>query len=159
MPQAQHSVTIKRPPEAVFAYLVDGEKCTEWRSGVLDIKRISGDGGVGTRYAQGVQGPMGRRVSADYEVTACEPNAHLEFQTVTGPARPHGRYDLHPAEGGTRLTFSLDAKLGGLSGLLMGGMVQKTMDSEVKAIERLKTVLEARPASTPQADTDEAAGA
>ena len=41
----------------------------------------------------------------------------------------------------------------------MGGMVQKTMDSEVKAIERLKTVLEARPASTPQADTDEAAGA
>ena len=33
MPQAQHSVTIKRPPEAVFAYLLDGEKCTEWRSG------------------------------------------------------------------------------------------------------------------------------
>jgi len=111
---------------------------------VLDIKRISGEGGVGTRYAQGVQGPMGRRISADYEVTVCEPNAHLEFQTVTGPARPHGRYDLEPADGSTRLTFSLDAKLGGLAGLFMGGMVQKTMDSEVKAIERLKAVLEGK---------------
>ena len=144
MPQAQHSVTIQQPPETVFAYLVDGEKCTEWRRGVLDIKRISGEGGVGTRYAQGVQGPMGRRISADYEVTVWEPNAHLEFQTVTGPARPHGRYDLEPADGSTRLTFSLDAKLGGLAGLFMGGMVQKTMDSEVKAIERLKAVLEAK---------------
>jgi carbon monoxide dehydrogenase subunit G len=143
MPQAQHSVTIQRPPETVFAYLVDGEKCTEWRPGVLDIKRISGEGGVGTRYAQGVQGPMRRRISADYEVTVCEPNAHLEFQTVTGPARPHGRYDLEPVDGSTRLTFSLDAKLGALAGLFMGGMVQKTMNSEVKAIERLKNVLEA----------------
>ena len=144
MPQAQHSVTIQQPPETVFAYLVDGEKCTEWRRGVLDIKRISGGGGVGTRYAQGVQGPMGRRISADYEVTVWEPNAHLEFQTVTGPARPHGRYDLEPADGSTRLTFSLDAKLGGLAGLFMGSMVQKTMDSEVKAIERLKAVLEGK---------------
>jgi len=148
MPEAQHSVTINRPPEAVFAYLVDGEKCTEWRPGVLDIKRISGEGGVGTRYAQGVRGPMGRMISADYEVTACEPNAHLEFQTVTGPARPHGRYDLEPVDGSTRLTFALDAKVGGLAGLFMSGMVQKTMDSEVKAIERLKTVLEGQPSQT-----------
>ena len=48
MPQAQHSVTIQQPPETVFAYLFDGEKCTEWRRGVLDIKRISGEGGVGS---------------------------------------------------------------------------------------------------------------
>jgi len=33
MPQAEHSVTIQQPPETVFAYLVDGEKCTEWRAG------------------------------------------------------------------------------------------------------------------------------
>src|SRR4029077_5435322 len=90
MPEEQHSVSKNRQPEPAFAYLVDGEKCTEWRPGVLDIKCVSGEGGVGTRYARGVRGPMGRRISADYEVTACEPNAHLEFQTVTGPARPHG---------------------------------------------------------------------
>lgn len=142
MPSASHSVTINRPVADVFAYVADGEKCPQWRSGVLDIKRMTGDGSVGTTYQQGVSGPMGRRIPADYMVTAYEPNRRLEFQTVAGPARPHGRYDFEEADGGTRLSFSLDAKLGGLKGLFMGGMVQKTMDSEVMAIERIKANLE-----------------
>jgi uncharacterized protein YndB with AHSA1/START domain len=144
MPQAQGSVTIARPVDAVFAYLTAGEKCPQWRSGVLDIKRISGDGGVGTRYAQGVKGPMGRRIAADYEVTAYEPNRRIEFQAVAGPARPHGRYDLAADDGGTRLTFSLDAQLSGWKKLLMGSAVQRTMDLEVKALDQLKRVLEAQ---------------
>jgi uncharacterized protein YndB with AHSA1/START domain len=156
MQQAQHTVTIQAPPETVFAYVLDGEKCPEWRSHVLDIKRISGDGGVGTVYAQGVAGPMGRRIAADFEVTACEPNRRYEFQTIAGPAKPHGRFDLEPADGGTRLTLALDAKMTGLGGLLMGGMVQKTMDSEVHAIERIKRNLEAQQAAelTPEPPTD-----
>ena len=32
----------------------------------------------------------------------------------------------------------------GLAGLFMGGMVQKTMDSEVRNIERIKQILEAQ---------------
>jgi uncharacterized protein YndB with AHSA1/START domain len=143
MPHAQRSVTIARPIEAVFAYLADGEKCPEWRSGVLDIKRVSGDGGVGTRYAQGVKGPMGRRITADYEITAYDPNRAIEFQTTAGPARPHGRYELAVENEGTNLTFSLDAKLGGIRKLLMGSAVQRTMELEVRALDRLKAVLEA----------------
>jgi hypothetical protein len=113
---------------------------------VIDIKRLNGDGSVGTTYAQGVKGPMGRRIAADYMVTTYLPNQRLEFQTVAGPVRPHGRYDFGQADAGTRLTFSLDAKLGAIAGLLMGGLVQKTMHSEVRAIERLKQVLESGPA-------------
>lgn len=142
MPSAKYAVTINRPPSDVFAFVADGEKCPQWRPGVLDIKRVSGDG-AGTRYSQGVKGPMGRRIAADYEVTVFEPDRRLEFQTTTGPARPHGRYDLEPVDGGTRLTFSLDAQLTGVSKLLMGSAVQKTMDSEVRALDNLKRVLEA----------------
>ena len=142
MAQASYSVTIQKPVEEVFAFVADGEKCTQWRPGVLDIKRVSGDG-VGTRYAQGVKGPMNRRIAADYEITVFEPNRKIEFQTVTGPARPHGRYDFERVEGGTRLGFALDAELTGIRKLLMGGMVQKTMDSEVHTLDNLKHVLEA----------------
>jgi uncharacterized protein YndB with AHSA1/START domain len=149
MPSAQNSVTINRSVADVFAYVTDGEKCTEWRSGVMDIRRTNGDGSVGTTYEQGVKGPMGRRIAADYMVTAYEPNRRYEFQTITGPARPHGRYDFEATDdGGTRLTFALDAELGGLRGLLMGGIVQKTMDSEVRAIERIKKVLEAEQSAS-----------
>ena len=86
---------------------------------------------------------MGRRIAADYEITKSEPHRLIEFQTVTGPARPHGRYDLESVDGGTRLSFALDAKLSGISKLLMGSMVQKTMESEVATLEKLKQVLEA----------------
>jgi carbon monoxide dehydrogenase subunit G len=132
---------VNRPPTEVFAFIADGENCPQWRPGVLDIKCVSGEG-VGTKYSQGVKGPMGRRIAADYEVTVFEPDRRLEFETLTGPARPHGRYELEPADGGTRLTFALDAHLTGLSKLLMGSAVQKTMGSEVRTLDNLKRVLE-----------------
>ena len=141
MAQASYSVTINRPIEDVFAFIADGERCPEWRPGVIDIKRISGEG-VGTKYAQGVSGPMGRRIAADYEVTVFQPSSWLEFETTTGPARPHGRYDLAAVAGGTSLTFSLDAQLTGLRKLVMGSMVQKTMDSEVRNLDNVKRLLE-----------------
>lgn len=144
MPQASYAVTISRPVDEVFAFVVDGERCKQWRPGVLDIVRATGamDGGVGTRYLQGVRGPMSRRIRADYEITVFEPNERLEFRTIAGPARPHGRYDFAAADGGTRLTFSLDAELTGIRRLLMAGVVQRTMDAEVRALDNLKRVLE-----------------
>jgi carbon monoxide dehydrogenase subunit G len=141
MPQASHSVIIRRPVEEVFAFVADGEKCPRWRPGVLDITRVSGDG-VGTIYSQGVRGPMGRRISADYQITTYDPNRMLENQTITGPARPRGRYEFEADDGSTRLTFSLSADVGGPLGFLMRPMVQRTMDSEVRMLERLKGVLE-----------------
>jgi uncharacterized protein YndB with AHSA1/START domain len=144
MPQASYSTTINRPVADVFAYVADGEKCKEWRPGVRDIIQAGGEmtGGVGTRYIQGVNGPMGRRISADYVISVFEPNKRLEFQTVTGPARPHGRYDFAPTDGGTKLTFALDAELSGIRGLFMASAVQKTMDAEVRTLDNLKRVLE-----------------
>ena len=142
MPQASYTVVIGRPIDAVFAFVADGERCPEWRPGVVSIEHVSGEG-VGARYRQRVQGPMGRAVPADYEVTVFEPNRRLEFQTGAGPARPHGRYDLETVDGGTRLTFTLDAQPGRLMRLFMGSMFQRTMDAEVHNLDNLKRVLEA----------------
>ena len=111
---------------------------------VLDIAHVSGSG-VGATYKQGVKGPGGRRIDADYRVTTYEPNSRLAFEAIAGPVRPEGEYLLEEVDGGTRLTFALDAELGGIKKLLMGGAVQKTMDSEVAATERLKSLLESTP--------------
>ena len=144
MPEARHQVTIRRPPGEVFAFMADGLNGPKWRSGVLDIAHVSGSG-VGATYKQGVKGPGGRRVDADYRVTAYEPNSRLAFEAIAGPVRPTGEYVLEELDGGTRLTFALQAELGGIKKLLMGGAVQKTMDSEVQATERLKSLLESTP--------------
>jgi uncharacterized membrane protein len=142
MPAARSEITIERPAADVFAYIADGLNGPHWRSGILDIALLSGSG-VGATYRQGVKGPGGRRVAADYRVTAYEPSHHFAFEAIAGPVRPTGEYLLEEVPGGTRLTFSLQAKLGGIQAVLMGRMVQKTMDAEVAALEGLKRVLEA----------------
>jgi hypothetical protein len=56
---------------------------------VLDIKRASGEG-QGAVYTQGVAGPMGKRVDADFEVTAYQPETVIALRTLAGPVRPEG---------------------------------------------------------------------
>lgn len=146
MPAARHQVTIRRPAGEVFEFVADGLNGPRWRSGITDIALVSGSG-VGATYKQGVKGPGGRRVDADFRVTASEPNRRLAFEAIAGPVRPSGEYLFEEVGDGTRLTFSLTAELSGIKKLVMGGAVQKTMDAEVAATERLKELLEATPAS------------
>ncbi|TAL10394.1 MAG: hypothetical protein EPO00_04620 [Chloroflexota bacterium] len=141
MPAATNKVTIGRSAEDVFAFLADGMNAQRWRSGVLDIALASGSG-AGAVYHQGVAGPGGRRIAADYEVTAYEPPRRYAFRTIAGPVRPTGEFQLEPDGEGTAVTFQLSAELPFLKRLLMGGMVQKTMDAETQALTRAKAILE-----------------
>jgi uncharacterized protein YndB with AHSA1/START domain len=140
MPEASGTVTIARAPADVFAFLADGTNNSRWRAGVLDISHKSGHG-KGAIYEQGVTGPFGRRVPADYEITAYEPERRIAFRAIVGPVRPEGSFELEPADGGTRLTFSLRCSPSGVA-RLMSPMVSKTMRSEVSQLERLRAIPE-----------------
>jgi uncharacterized membrane protein len=142
MPSANNDILIDRACDDVYAFLADPENDPQWRSGVLDLKRVSGEG-VGARYAQGVKGPGGRRIAADIEITELTPGKTIAFQTIAGPIRPRGRYVLAAADGGTHVRFELEAELHGFKRLI-APMVQKTMNHEVVQLARLKDVIEAR---------------
>jgi len=143
MSMATHEVTIGRSPHDVFAFLADGENDPAWRPEVADVKRESGDG-AGAVFRQGVRGPMGRRVDADYRLTEYEPDSVLAFEVIAGPVRPHGRYELTPDGDGTRVRFTLECELSGPKKLMMGRSVEKSMRGEVGNLDRLKDVLELR---------------
>lgn len=136
MPAAANVTTIPRPVDQVFAFVADGENATRWRPGVLDVTHVSGTG-LGAVYKQGVKGPGGRRIDADYVITAFEPNRRIAFQATAGPVRPKGEYLFEDLGASTRVTMTLSAELSGWKKLLMGGAVQSTMDSEVKTIESI----------------------
>jgi hypothetical protein len=140
MSEATNRIEIHRSTAEVFAFLADGENDRRWRSGVLDIHLRSGQG-KGAVYEQGVKGPFGRRVAADYEITGYEPDRLIAFRTTAGPVRPEGAYELEPVENGTRVTFSLRCSPTGLS-KLMTPMIAKTMRSEVAQLEHLRATLE-----------------
>jgi uncharacterized membrane protein len=103
---------------------------------VLDIRLKSGQG-KGALYEQGVKGPFGRRVTADYEITGYEPDRLIAFHATAGPVKREGAYELEPVENGTRVTFSLRCSLTGLS-KLMTPMISKTMRSEVAQLDNLQ---------------------
>jgi uncharacterized membrane protein len=140
MPSAENSVVINRPRSEVFAFVADHENDPKWRPGVADIKRASGEG-QGAIYTQGMKGPMGKRIDADFEVTAYQSDTLLAFRTLAGPVRPEGSFRFEDADGGTRVTFSLNAELTG-GKKLMAPMVGKSMRGEVAALDNLKRVLE-----------------
>jgi uncharacterized membrane protein len=140
MPSAENSIVINRPCSDVFAFVANHENDPKWRPGVVDIARASGEG-QGAVYRQGVKGPMGKRIAADFEVTAYEEGSHLAFRTLGGPVQPEGSYVFEDANGGTRVTFSLNANLRGPQ-KLMAPMVSKSMRTQVDALTNLKRVLE-----------------
>ena len=143
MAHADHTVTIARPIDEVFAYLADGANNPYWRTGVVQIHRTSAADGAGATYRQVLQGPGGRRIDGDYRVTGYQPPHLLEFAVTAGPARPTGRFELHQAgPAGTRVTLSLDLVPKGLL-RLMDPMVARTMRAEVRQLAHLKQVLEA----------------
>jgi uncharacterized protein YndB with AHSA1/START domain len=142
MPSAHHSVSIRRPVSEVFASVADGENALRWRPGVLDVSHQSGDG-LGAIYRQGVKGPGGRRIAADYEITAFEPDRRIAFRAIAGPVRPTGEYRFAAEGDGSTVSLALDATLTGWKRLLMGRAVQSTMDSEVGNLDTLKSILEA----------------
>jgi uncharacterized protein YndB with AHSA1/START domain len=141
MPHAERTIVITRPVAEVFAFFADGENDRLWRPGVKVMHR-EGPLAVGARYTQRIAGPGGRDIPADIEVTELAQDERLAFRGLAGPVRPQGSYAFRPADGGTEVTFTLDAELTGIKKLVMARPVQKSMDGEMANLDRAKALLE-----------------
>jgi uncharacterized membrane protein len=142
MAHAEESITINRPANIVFSFVLDGTKNPLWRPAVLDIQRVPGTpSDIGAVFKQGLKGPGGRRIDGDYEIIECRPNELITFQVITGPARPTGTYKFESVGNSTRITFTLHLDPKGLTRLL-SPMITSTMKGEVATLSNLKAYLE-----------------
>ena len=141
MAHAEGKLTIDRPVQQVFDFILDGANNPLWRSSVVDVKPLTEKPyGVGSAFKQGLKGPGGR-IDGDYQITECQPNQTIKFQVTAGPARPTGSYSFESDSKSTTLTFILDFQPKGLA-KLMNPMIQSSMQSEVAMLSALKTYLE-----------------
>ena len=69
MPHAERTITINRPPAEVYEFFSNPVNDQKWRPHVKEIA-AAGPPGVGRRIHQVVDGPRGRGIAADIEVTA-----------------------------------------------------------------------------------------
>jgi len=75
----ERTFTVPRPIEAVFDYLSDFAHTNEWDPGTVSTTRTSGDGGVGTTYANTSQF-VGREVELTYETVVHDRPRELKFR-------------------------------------------------------------------------------
>ena len=77
-------------------------------------------------------------------VTEFEPNRKWAYKTTSGPFASAGSYSVEPVEGGTKLTLSGEAEVGGFFKLaepVMAGMMKRTFET---GLANVKDVLEAQ---------------
>lgn len=106
MARIESGVTVARPVDQVFQFLLDLDK-NHTDPTVESVEKVpDGPTEPGTEFLfRHSKGP--KRTSMRY--TAIEPGERIAFDGVVGPLRPAGTFDFAEAEGGTRLSVDVAA--------------------------------------------------
>jgi carbon monoxide dehydrogenase subunit G len=110
------SVTVAKPLDEVFAYLSDFTTTTAWDPGTVKTVRISGDGGLGTRYAN-TSTFKGRQTSLVYEVIDFKPGVRVQFRGHNKTITAIDTMTFEDADGGTRVTYDANFSFKGIAKL------------------------------------------
>jgi uncharacterized protein YndB with AHSA1/START domain len=138
----EHSVTVERPPEDVFAYLAEPANLPEWQASVLEA-RTDGPVAQGTKLTE-VRKFLGTRIESTLEVTAHEPGKLFSLRVTSGPLRLNVEHHLTPAPRGTQIDVALEAEPSGFV-TFAEPIVARTIRRELEFdFSTLKDVLEAR---------------
>ena len=139
MPSFSHSVELSQPPEAVFPWLLEEDKVPQWTSD-LQSYSVEGPLGEGAQVRQSLNLAGGLRVTM--EIVRYDPPRGAETRFETNGVKVTSAYVLEANGGGTRLTQTLEAKAGGLTGRMLIPVVQGRLEQKLTAdLERLRGVL------------------
>jgi len=104
------SQIIDRPPDEVWAYLVEFRNAPQWMTGVDGLEQVSdGPLGVGAELAFKSRGKVRGSV-----VSAFEPERRLDLTSTQGGITASYSYSLAPRDGATELTLSANCEAKGL---------------------------------------------
>ena len=137
----ERTLTVPRPVEFVFDYLSDFTHTNDWDPGTVETRRTSGDGGVGTTYANTSEF-MGRLVELTYETTLHERPGRLQFRGTNKQATATDTLTFTPASDATatEIHYRADFEFGHLvtliAPLLVKPKLNKLADETVEQMQR-----------------------
>ena len=137
----ESKVSVARPPDVVYPYLVDPAKQALWSD--VPMRRLSdGPLGPGSRMEVNFgRGPMKAVIGLD--MTAVEPGRRVAWKSFSGPIRWTGEYNLTPTDLGTELGQNGHLEFTGFWRAVEGLVGAEIKSGEVKELEKLKSVIEA----------------
>ena len=95
------------PLDRVYAFLSDFTTTNEWDPGTVETVRVSGDGGVGTRY-RNTSKFMGRETQLTYVVREVVPDARFVLQGDNRTVRAVDSMTFESTGSGTQVTYVAD---------------------------------------------------
>ena len=110
--QFVRQLTVPASSEHVFAYLSDFTTTNEWDPATVRTERVSGTGGVGTRY-RNVSRFMGREAEVMYVVTQLEPDRRFTLRGENGSLVAEDDMRVQGDGSQTTVTYSASFELKG----------------------------------------------
>lgn len=100
-------VETSTPLDRVYAFLSDFTTTNEWDPGTVETVRVSGDGGVGSRY-RNTSSFMGRTTQLTYVVREVVPGERFVLQGDNKTLRAVDTMTFASAGTGTTVTYDAD---------------------------------------------------
>ena len=147
MRHVERSADLPVSAEDAFAFVADLANLPRWQSGVTRAEQLTpGPMAVGST-ARIERAMLGQRIEADLRITELDPPRRMVLATEAGGMQVDATLDLAPSAGGSRATFGMNIRGGGLFGGAMEGMVAAAAESELDAsLARLREALATRGA-------------
>lgn len=142
--QISESITINRPAETVFQYVIDVTKATEWRPSLEEIRDYSGPPfGVGTTFRE-VSKFMGREMVVDLTVTAMDEDRQADLRMEGGGVSGDMVWAVSPdTDDSSTFTLSFDGEVTGWLGRLGTGLIRRQAQKDMTSdLANLKASLE-----------------
>ena len=140
-------IVVNRPIEEVWQFISDVQNMARWVSGVSEPRRTSaGELGVGSTFTSKFT-YRNRTFDVRYAVTEFTPPVRFATNWTDGPFPYNGVVDLERAEGGTRVTNTVDvgsdSKATSVIFALFGPLVRAAMTRRLLTeLRRLKMEIE-----------------
>ena len=139
------SIEIARPPEEVFAYVIDPSRMAEWQESVVSA-RAEGGGPPAVGSKAITSRKIGRRErTMTMEITNISPPRSWTVRGIDGPVRGIVNGTVDPLDDGarSRVTIELDFEGHGLGKLLVPLVVRRQAQTEMpRNLRNLKERLE-----------------
>lgn len=138
----ERTFTVSRPIEDVFDYLSDFANTNEWDPGTIETTRVTGDGGLGTTYANRSEF-MGRQTDLTYETTTYDRPTKFVCRGTNKTATATDTMTFTPDGAGTQITYRADFAFNGLAKLVARIVIKPRLGSLAdETVEQIKAALE-----------------
>lgn len=138
----ERTFSVARPAAEVFAALGDFTSTNEWDPGTVTTTRTSGDGGLGTTYANTSQF-MGRKVELNYETTTYDSPFRLQFRGVNKSATATDSMSFTAtSESVTQIHYRADFEFHGVLKYVAPLLIRRKLDTLADdTVEQIKRFL------------------